>query len=237
MYPIFLVFGMIKMYTNNKKPHVILVHGLHQRHWIMKPLAKRLEQAGYVTHCFDYYTLKDDINQHTSRLNDWLAMQVGTEAFCMVGHSLGGLVIREFVHRYPQWLENGQLQNIVTLGTPHLGSITADYAKRLLPFTIGNAYQGALDGTVAPLPNGVCLGVIAGSKPYGLGQAVLSYHNHKNNRHNHKKTHDGTVYVNETMLANATDHIVLPVTHTGMLVDKEIARQTVHFLREGEFEW
>ncbi len=249
--------GMIKMQTNNKNPHVILVHGLHQRHWIMKPLAKQLERAGYIPHCFDYYTLKNDINHHTSRLNDWLATQVGTDNFCMVGHSLGGLVIREFIHRYPQWQEHGQLQKIVTLGTPHLGSTTADYAKRFLPFTIGNAYQGALDGTVAPLPNGVCLGVIAGNKPYGLGQAILNYHNYRNvnhhndNKHQHQqqnqqqydshikglqKAHDGTVYVSETMLPNATDHLILPVTHTGMLVDKEVARQIVYFLSNGVFE-
>jgi len=33
-----------------KKSHVILIHGLHQTAWIMRPLAKRLQAQGFDTH-------------------------------------------------------------------------------------------------------------------------------------------------------------------------------------------
>ncbi len=164
-----------------KKSHVILLHGLHQRHWLMKPLAKRLAKAEFITHTFDYPTLLKDIGQNADRLNQFLINKIGTENFYLVAHSLGGLVIRQMLAQYPQWLENGQLQKIVTLGTPHLGSIKAKYAKDLLPPIIGKSYHGALDGQMAELPSNVCLGVIAGNKPYplGVGQLILRYHDKK----------------------------------------------------------
>ena len=48
--------------------------------------------------------------------------------------------------------------------------------------------------------------------------------------------HDGTVYIEETKIEAATDHIVLPVSHTGMLVDKTVAAQTKCFLQHGQFD-
>lgn len=32
------------------------------------------------------------------------------------------------------------------------------------------------------------------------------------------------------------DHILLPVSHTGMLTDKRVAGQTAAFLRHGKFD-
>lgn len=223
--------------NNPQKPLIILIHGLHQRHWIMKPLAYQFEKLGYDTICFDYYSLMEDIEQHSNKLNTLLTKNLApNQQFHMVAHSLGGLVMRDFIARFPQWHKNGQIGNCVTLGTPHMGSTTADYAKKLVPFAVGKAYQGALDGQTPPLPDGVCLGVIAGNKPKGLGQPVLKYHNHTQNMAEDDKMHDGTVYVNETKLPNASDHIILSVTHTGMLLDKEVIQQADYFLKNGRFE-
>jgi len=44
------------------------------------------------------------------------------------------------------------------------------------------------------------------------------------------------VKVAETRLAGATAHLVLPVTHSGFLVSREVARQTAAFLRDGRFD-
>lgn len=53
-------------------------------------------------------------------------------------------MIRDFITRFSQWNENGQLLNCVTLGIPHMESTTADYAKKLMPLNIGHAYKGTL---------------------------------------------------------------------------------------------
>ncbi|MFL6575931.1 MAG: acetyltransferase, partial [Povalibacter sp.] len=47
--------------------------------------------------------------------------------------------------------------------------------------------------------------------------------------------HDGTVLVEETHLPGAKDQVVVSTSHTGMLFSSEIAQQTAHFLKHGEF--
>ncbi len=224
--------------TPKHRNRVILVHGLHQTAWIMRPLAKRLQAAGFDTHQYGYRSMRDGIKTNSARLNRWLEQNHHPDQpLDLVGHSLGGLIIRDFVAQYPKW----QIGRCVTLGTPHTGSVCADYIWRLTPAVVGRSYIDALDGTVAPLPNHITLGVIAGNRPYGLGQLFLQYHNRKLHKigtplPKEQLVHDGTVYVAETKIETAADHIVMPVSHTGMLVDKQVAAQTCYFLQHGQFE-
>lgn len=216
---------------------VILIHGLHQAAFVMRPLAKRLQAAGFDTHQFGYRSMRDGIKTNSARLNTWLENNHHpNEPIDLVGHSLGGLIIRDFIAHYPRW----HIGRCVTLGTPHNGSVSGEYIWRLVPVIVGKSYEQALDGTVAPLPKGIELGVIAGNRAKGLGQPILSYHNRKlrkadSSLNNESLANDGTVYVTETKLDSATDHIILPVTHTGMLMNKEVARQVVCFLKNGKF--
>ncbi len=224
--------------TINKKNRTILIHGLHQNTWIMRPLAKRLQAQGLDTHQYGYRSRRDGIQTNSERLNKWLEQNHHPDQpIDLVGHSLGGLIIRDFVYHYPQW----QIGRCVTLGTPHVGSICADYIWRLTPAVVGQSYIDALDGTVAPLPEHITLGVIAGNRPKGLGQFFLQYHNHKLRKENNPLlkeylVHDGTVYLKETQLDAATDHLIMPVSHTGMLVDNNVAEQTGYFLQYGQFK-
>lgn len=221
----------------SQKNRLILIHGLHQFPFIMRPMAKRLQAAGFKTHTFGYRSMRDNIKTNSARLNSWLETNHNPDQpIDLVGHSLGGLIIRDFVAHYPKW----QIGRCVTLGTPHNGSISGDYIWQLAPIIVGKSYEQALDGTVAPLPEGIELGVIAGNKAQGLGQPILSYHNRKRRKADGSITedclaHDGTVYVAETKLVSATDHIVMPVTHTGMLMNKEVIKQAMYFLANGEF--
>lgn len=216
-----------------QKPFVVLIHGLHQKAWIMQPLAKQLQNRGFATYQHNYYSLRDSIDKHSIALNHWfLDNHDPSIPINLVGHSLGGLVIRDFISRFPQW----KIGRCVTLGTPHKGSTTARYVNKLLSPLVGNAYKNALDGQNAPLKKGVSLGVIAGNTPYGLGQIVLNYHNQKSKLSHAQCEHDGTVYVYETKLETATDHITLPVSHTGMLINQAVAEQTAYFLDHGMFK-
>jgi hypothetical protein len=47
---------------------------------------------------------------------------------------------------------------------------------------------------------------------------------------------DGTVWLDETDLPGATDHLRVHVSHTGMVYSAEVARQVAAFLKDGRFE-
>jgi hypothetical protein len=69
------------------------------------------------------------------------------------------------------------------------------------------------------------LGIIAGSRSAGLGRLFAEL----------PAPNDGTVCVDETKLAGANEHIVLDVSHTGMLVSSPVAASVAAFLRTGRF--
>ena len=46
---------------------------------------------------------------------------------------------------------------------------------------------------------------------------------------------DGTVSLEETRIPGARDNVVLPVTHTGMVISRPVADQVCAFLGNGEF--
>ena len=46
---------------------------------------------------------------------------------------------------------------------------------------------------------------------------------------------DGVVTIEETRIPGLADHIVLPVSHSGMLFSGDVADQTANFLRQGKF--
>jgi hypothetical protein len=71
------------------------------------------------------------------------------------------------------------------------------------------------------------IGVIAGSLPLGIGRVVAP---------DLPAPSDGVVSVAETRLPAMRDHIVLNVSHAGMLISHAVARQICAFLREGAFE-
>ena len=143
---------------------------------------------------------------------------------------MGGLVIRQFVANYPMW----RIARCVSLGTPHQGSSCATLLQHSLPFVVGRSYIGALDGTVPTPPTDIEFGTIAGTKPIGLGLPFLWHHTKRLPKGSDVR-HDGTVFVHETLLPTARDCLLLPVSHTGLLYDKTVARQVIHFLQTGRF--
>ena len=213
-------------------PLTILIHGLHLNPCCMKPLAKKLEKHGLPTFCYGYKSLSQPIAINSQGLHEYLlANHNPAQPINLVGHSLGGLVIRHFLAHYPMW----QVHRCVTLGTPHRGSQTAHYAHRYLSPLINQSFLGALDGSCPPLREDVSLGIIAGNRPIGLGLPFLMLHSYRHKLDTDARQHDGTVYLSETRLQDADDYLILPVSHTGLLTDKVAAAQTLHFLQHGCF--
>jgi alpha-beta hydrolase superfamily lysophospholipase len=142
-----------------------------------------------------------------------------------VGHSLGGLVIL----RALEITDDLPPGRAVLLGSPCQGSRAAQGVARILPF--GKALLGAavnaecIDYAPREWSGRRDVGVIAGSMGMGLGRLFAHL----------DADHDGTVLVEETRLPGAKDHVVLGVSHTGMLFSADVAEQAAEFLETGAF--
>ena len=100
---------------------VLLVHGFVCNHRIWDPLAKRLGQAGHAVLRVDLEPLFTSIDNYApliERAVMQLCEQTGHAKVALVGHSMGGLVIRA-------WLRacgSARVAQVITLGTPHAGT-------------------------------------------------------------------------------------------------------------------
>jgi pimeloyl-ACP methyl ester carboxylesterase len=201
----------------------ILVHGLWMNGWCMRPLAWRLARAGFDVRCFSYVTVGATLHENAERLNGYL-QATPHRTVHLVGHSLGGIVMRALFHYFPAQAPG----RWVTLGSPHHGSLTA---QRLASFRFGRAILGksireVIQGAPSawPLPARE-IGTLSGTRPVGLGRCVGRL----------PGPNDGTVTVDESSLAQAVDRLLLPVSHTGMILSTAVADAVARFLRRGRF--
>jgi pimeloyl-ACP methyl ester carboxylesterase len=203
---------------------IVLVHGLWMSGFQLRVLKHRLEADGQFRVAAFTYPSMSSMNDHVRGLVDFARAQNVPELH-FVGHSLGGLVIL----RALQLTDDLPPGRAVLLGTPSQGSKAAQGVARVVPF--GRAILGAainaecIDCEPREWRGHRDVGVIAGSMGLGLGRLFADLN----------AEHDGTVLVEETRLPGAKDHIVLSISHTGMLFSTEVAQQATWFLRTGTF--
>ena len=188
----------------------------------MRLLARRLRGGGFNVVHFSYSSLARTVSENAARLHTLLT-SLNTPIVHLVGHSLGGLVILRVLQDFP----DSPPGRVVLLGTPYAGSYVArtvagHAATRWL---LGKSFDGGLQGNGPQWPGRRELGVIAGSRSLGLGWLAPGL----------AKPNDGTVAVAETHVPGATGQIVLPVSHTGMLLSAPVAGAVCDFLQNGRF--
>ena len=185
-------------------------------------LRDRLAKAGFAPTIFRYPSMRASLDQVTAALAARLRSFAGPVH--LVGHSLGGVVILETLERESE-LPPGR---IVLLGSPVQGSRSA---RSIAAWSVGPQLLGAL--AVAELARERDrswakpreLGLIAGRRSAGLGRLFS----------NLPPPNDGTICVDETRLPGATGHLVLDVSHTGMLMSSQVASSVAGFLHAGRF--
>ncbi len=205
-----------------ERPLVVLVHGLLMTGLDLTLLARRLRRCGFATRIFSYASVRGDIDDSVERLYRFVAA-LHPVTLHLVGHSLGGLLIRLLLDRHPE-LPPGR---VVTIGTPHNGSVVARrlWHRRWGKLLLGRS-AATLAGAVPPWRGARLLGSIAGRLSLGVGVFM----------HGLPRPNDGTVAVAETRLGGMDDHLVLPLSHVALVVSAQTARQTCRFLRTGRFE-
>ncbi len=203
------------------KEAVVFVHGLWVNGMDMSLLRHRLKKH-YKCYQFSYNSVLHQSVENAEKLNQYVS-SIDAETIHFVGHSLGGLVVRHMLHRFPQQKPG----RIVTLGTPHNQSHSARQLSRFLPtkLLLGKSINNGLLGVVPAWPKSRELGSIAGTLRFGMGIIVPGL----------PVPNDGTIAVEETRLDGMNDHLSLPLSHFGLLLSSRASNAVIKFLQNGKF--
>lgn len=250
---IFLTLIPMLMTATENQECVILLHGLCRTSKSMVPMAQALTNAGYRVVNVDYpsrtagiETLSEDVigralqeveRRAPARLVEkspgrtepvpGVPAQAEVTKIHFVTHSLGGILVRSYLSRHS--ITN--LGRVVMLGPPNQGSEVVDKLGAWWLFRKLNGPAGNELGTdTNSTPNQLgaatfCVGIIAGSRSINWINSLLI-----------PGRDDGKVSIERTKLAGMTDHIVVPAAHPFLMRNRIAIQQTLHFLRNGQFQ-
>ena len=206
-----------------RRATAVLVHGLWVHAVLMEVQRLFLARAGFDAVSWSYPSVRATLAENAARLAQF-ARSLAAPAVHWVGHSLGGLVILRMLEA-ERALPPGR---VVLLGVPCRDSHPARVLARnaLGACVLGRSLREWLAHAKPTDFPGREIGVVAGSRSFGLGRFLIR---------GMPAPNDGVVAVAETGLDCARDRIVLPVSHSGMLFSRATARQTAAFLRDGRF--
>lgn len=200
------------------KEEVVLVPGLWMPAMIMAFIAARLSRAGYRASTFAY-SGRLGIEASLEQLARF-AIERGAAHF--VGHSLGGVLIFDMLARQREVAAG----RIVLIGSPINGCLAG---RRLRRHALGRWMLGASEErwreSDARWPRPEPLGVVAGTRPFGLGRVLGAL----------PGENDGVVRVAETTVAGMTDRILVPEGHSMLAVSRRVSGLVERFLRAGRF--
>ena len=128
--------------TSEPSPRVaLLVHGMARAPTSMLFLAARLRKYGIRSHLFGYIAALESYDRIVARLTARLAT-FGAQPYLVVGHSLGGLLLRSAMAALPA---GSRLpDHLYCLGTPSRSPTLARRLGGLLPYRILNGDSGAM---------------------------------------------------------------------------------------------
>jgi triacylglycerol lipase len=212
------------------KEYVILLHGMARTKDSMSKLENYLTQNSYIVINTGYPSTSEPVvkiaDEYLAPMVE-LCMENGAEKIHIVTHSLGGIVTR-------QYLQNHSLPDesrIVMISPPNKGSELADAFRDWFVYKWLNGPAGQVLGTEPEsLPNSLKpvegeIGVITGNSTWNPVYSWLI-----------PGEDDGKVSVENAKLAEMTDFIVVPSSHSFIMSHPEVLKQVVFFLQNGIFD-
>ncbi|MGI9221445.1 MAG: esterase/lipase family protein [Woeseiaceae bacterium] len=207
---------------------VVCLHGFWSHGVGMYLIKRRLEnEYGMRALLFNYPSVRGTLDDNAAALADFLQQECPDGAH-LLGHSLGGVVSLRMLSRHA----DAPPGRLVCLGSPLTGSRAADFLSSqdwAEPILGQSLSKGVVDAPASDWATATCdkreVGVIAGDASIGFAQFVAEF----------EEDNDGTVAISETQLRGARDHLVMPVSHNGMLLSSSVVDQAAAFLKRGVF--
>jgi pimeloyl-ACP methyl ester carboxylesterase len=216
---------------NEKAPEnkeiIVLLHGLGRNTTSMWLLASRLEDAGYYVRRVGYSSLDQNpeeiLKNISSQINQCCRKHANSVHF--VGHSLGGLMVRAYLQNN----KVDKLGRVVLLGTPNKGTEAADHFSNSWLMEILGPTAKALGTDDESFPKSLKapyypVGIIAGEVKSKFNDSVIPGKD------------DGIVSVEATKIDAMTDFIIIETSHSMMRYNREVADQTIEFIKHGLFK-
>lgn len=200
--------------------NVLLVHGLGRTPVSLFGLASALRRAGHRTVFFGYSPTFESLSRILRRLIHKLD-SLGPRPVGLVGHSLGGLLLRMALQESPR-----PVAHFVMLGTPNQPPRMARWAWRVQPFRLWTRECGRMLAGLNPYPVLPPLAIphtiIAGTggpcwrwSPFG------------------NEPNDSVVAVAETRITDAGDPVLVPALHSFLMDDAHVRRLVVAKMERG----
>ncbi len=206
----------------------LFVHGMGRSPLSGWPLLWQLRRAGIVTRTFGYVVSAEDFATIRRRLVARIAGLAARDAYILIGHSLGGVLIRDAVNALPEGVRRPQ--HVFLLGSPHSPSRLAQALRNNRVYRalthdcgqlLGSPSRMAAIGSV-PVPTTSIAGV--GGPRWKAG----SWSNFGG------EPNDGVVALSEVSAGWIVDQVTLSTIHTLLPMSRRAAAIILARLRSSQ---
>jgi pimeloyl-ACP methyl ester carboxylesterase len=184
---------------------VLFIHGMGRTPLSGWRLLRRLRRAGLKTATFGYSVIFDNFDAIEARLRTQIALLAATDEYIVIGHSLGGVLLRAALTSLPAGA--ALPRHVYLLGSPVLASRIATRLKNMGLFRILTGDCGQLLGSVDRMnaigPPAVPATGIVGTR--GISNRFGIFEDEVN---------DGLVSLSEVCAPWLTSCVQVPVFHT-----------------------
>lgn len=193
----------------------LFVHGMGRSPLSGWPMLRHIKKAGITTRCFGYSVSLQSFSEIQVRLTRWIEEIAAKGDYVLIGHSLGGVLIRSALSSLPAG--TNQPKHIFLLGSPIQASQLAQRFNRNFLFRSVTRDCGHLLSSLERMAAIPCTEHsttgIAGIK--GLSGKLSPFRTEFN---------DGIVSLSEVSADWLTDQVKLPIIHSLLPSSKQVAQ-------------
>ena len=198
--------------TTARSIQVLLVHGMGRSPLSMASLALGLRAEGMRPRFFGYVAAMESVDRMVNRLAQRLIAMSG-EPCVVVGHSLGGVLLRLAIDRLP--VSARLPERLVLVGSPQGAARLAQQFASWVPYRLiyGEAGQMLADPArmaAVPPPRVRCT-VMVGTRGFPAGVGPFG-----------PEPNDGVVAVAEAVLSDGVETVSLPRGYTFLMNAREV---------------